>query len=114
MSGKETVMRKTKWWGKNHDFHSAEVTGPFPRGDDRFAVLFNCDITNKLWGQRHQLNEVAVYTVANKPVVREAFFYNYGWVPLAPRFLGFKWRGAPKSDFSGTTFWMLRAGPTCP
>ncbi len=72
--GREAVMAKSKWWADNHEIHKAEVDGPFPHGD-RFAVVFKYDITRKTDNKRFDMNEVALYTVANDKVVREEFFY---------------------------------------
>ena len=54
-----------------------KVTGPFPH-DDRFVVIFDMDVTNKAMGQRFQMQEAALYTVANGKIVREEFFYAMG------------------------------------
>ncbi len=75
MSGKQAVRGKTEWWGNSHEVHSNSVKGPFPHGDDRFAVLFELDATNKEAGQRFQMTEVAVYTVDDGKITREEFFY---------------------------------------
>jgi hypothetical protein len=72
--GIEAVKGKTKWWGENHEVHSASVTGPFPHGD-RFAVVFNYDITPKTTKKRMKMEEVALYTVRKDKIVREEFFY---------------------------------------
>lgn len=75
-SGKQAVIGKTTWWEENHDVHSSEVTGPFPHGDDKFAVIFDIDVTFKPESRRSQLKEIAVYQVADGKVVREEFFYS--------------------------------------
>lgn len=51
------------------------MEGPWPHGDDRFAVRFTYDITNKPSGMRMQMDEIGVFTVADGKVVREEFFY---------------------------------------
>ena len=79
MTGKATVLGKGQWWEENHEIHEASVDGPFPHGDDRFAVIFHYDITSKpMNNARMELNEVGVYTVKNGKVVREEFFYDMG------------------------------------
>lgn len=75
MKGKEAVMGKNKWWGENHEVHSGDVAGPYPHGDDRFAVRFQYDVTSKQSNQRFQMDEIGVYTVADGRVVREEFYY---------------------------------------
>ena len=78
-SGIETVRAKSVWWQATHIIHSAEVHGPFPHGDDKFAVRFIFDITAKHMGdKRFTMEEIGVLQVANDKVVREEFFYAMG------------------------------------
>lgn len=77
-NGLDAVRAKSKWWNENHDIHKAETFGPYPHGDDRFAVRFVYDITHKPSGKRLTMDEVAVFTVANDKVVKEEFFYAMG------------------------------------
>jgi hypothetical protein len=74
--GIEAVRAKNTWWTENHEIHSAETFGPFPHGDDKFAVRFVYDITNKPSKKRMTMEEIAVFTVQNGKVVREEFFYS--------------------------------------
>ena len=78
LAGKKAVIGKGTWWAENHEVHSAEVKGPFPHGDDKFAVTFNYDITQKASGKRMQMEEVAIYTVGDGKIVREEFYYGMG------------------------------------
>ena len=56
--------------------HSEKTEGPYLHGDDRFAVIFEFDATNKHSGQRTQMKEVGVYTVDDGgKIVREEFYY---------------------------------------
>ena len=71
--GLAAIHAKHAWWAANATVHAAEVEGPFPHGDDRFAVIFRSDAT--LFGKRSVMAEVAVYTVAGGRIVREEFFY---------------------------------------
>ena len=48
--------------------------GPYPH-DNRFAVRFLYDITNKPSGKRMMMDEVGLFTVENGKIVREEFFY---------------------------------------
>lgn len=75
MEGIEAVIGKNQWWVENHEIHASEVSGPFPHGDDRFAAIFNFDVTNTLINQRFKMEEVAVYTVADGKIRLEEFFY---------------------------------------
>jgi ketosteroid isomerase-like protein len=72
--GKAAVIAKNHWWVANHEMHSTATEGPFPH-DDRFAVRFTYDVTNKPSGKRFTMNEVALYTVEDGKIVREEFFY---------------------------------------
>jgi hypothetical protein len=74
MSGKKAVKSKNQTWMENTQVNSAEVIGPYPHGNDKFAVHYRFDITNKKDGKRAQLDEVGVYQVANGKIVREEFF----------------------------------------
>ena len=76
-NGLDAVKAKSAWWMENHEIHSASVTGPWPH-DDKFILGFKYDITNKPSGQRMQMDEMALYHVANGKIVREEFFYSMG------------------------------------
>lgn len=78
VSGKSAILEKNRWWGANHEVHSGEAEGPFPHGDDRFAVVYRYDVTHKPSGQRMQMDEVAIYRVAGGKIAREEFYYNAG------------------------------------
>ena len=73
--GIEAVRAKNKWWTDTHEIHKAEVFGPYPHGDDKFAVRFVYDVTHKPNKQRFTLDEVAVFHLQDGKVVREEFFY---------------------------------------
>ena len=55
--GIAAIAAKSKWWVENHTIHKAEVFGPYPH-DDRFAVRFLYDITNKPTGKRMTMDDV--------------------------------------------------------
>ncbi len=77
MRGIDAIRGKNQWWFDNHEVHGAEASGPYVNGD-RFAVDFNYDITPKVGpmeGKRHNMQEVALYTVADGKIVKEEFFY---------------------------------------
>ena len=74
--GLDGIRGKHAWWDENFEVHDAKVDGPYLHGDDRFAVTFALDATNKMDGTRTQMSEVAVYHVADGKIVREEFFYN--------------------------------------
>jgi ketosteroid isomerase-like protein len=72
--GKSAVKAKGDWWYDNHEVHSVETEGPFIHGD-QFALRFAMDVTAKQTGQRIQMAEIGLYTVADGKVVEERFFY---------------------------------------
>ena len=73
-NGVEAIRAKGKWWMDNHTIHKADVSGPYPH-DDRFAVRFVYDVTNKPSGRRFTLDEIGLFTVENGRITREEFFY---------------------------------------
>jgi ketosteroid isomerase-like protein len=80
VEGLPAVRGKTEWWERNHEVHRTEVEGPWPHGD-RFIVRFKFDVTAKdgpMAGQRMELDETGLYTVADGKIVHEEFFYNMG------------------------------------
>lgn len=74
--GVEAIKGKHAWWGANFEMHGGGVEGPFVHGPDRFAVIFEMDVTEKASGKRSTGREVAIYTVNDAGrIVREEFFY---------------------------------------
>ena len=73
--GIDALRAKGEWWYGAHDIHSVDVSGPCVNGD-QFTVGFKMDITNKESGVRMQMEETALYTVADGKIVEERFFYN--------------------------------------
>jgi len=72
--GRAACLAKSAQWTEMTEVHSRKVEGPFPHGD-RFAVIFETDITRHPENRRFTRKEVAVYTVNNDKIVREEFFY---------------------------------------
>jgi len=71
------IRGKHDWWENTMEVHSASADGPFLHGEDRFAVIFAFDATDKNSGERNQMQEVAIYTVdPSGKIVREEFYYN--------------------------------------
>jgi len=73
--GLAAVIAKAEWWGANHEMHSETVEGPLVAGS-HFAVVFKLDVTFKPQNKRFQMEEIAVYKVADGKIVYEEFFYN--------------------------------------
>jgi hypothetical protein len=72
--GLDAIKAKEKDWGESHIVHKAELKGPFPH-DNRFAVHFTFDLTDKPSGKRSTLDEVGLFTIENGKITREEFFY---------------------------------------
>ena len=75
--GLEAIRAKGKDWSQNHVVHSAEVSGPFPN-ENRFAVRFLFDVTDKPSGKRTTMDEVGLFTIENGKITKEEFFYPAG------------------------------------
>ena len=73
--GIAAVKAKGEWWIANHEIHSSKVEGPLVAGS-HFAVTFKLDVTFKPEKRRFQMEEIAVYRVANGKIVYEEFFYS--------------------------------------
>ncbi len=76
-TGLAGIRAKGEAWVRDHEIHSVEVSGPFPL-DQRFAVVFRLDVTNKPSQRRHTMEEVALLTVEDGKITREEFFYSVG------------------------------------
>lgn len=74
MRGKEAVLAKNKKWFADNEVHSIKVVGPF-MSPEYFAVNFILDWTPRSSGDRVQMSELAIYTVAEGKIVREEFLY---------------------------------------
>lgn len=73
--GLDAIRAKSKVWQQSHTVHKAEIFGPYPH-DDRFAIRFVYDVTNKPSGKRFSMDEVGLFTVSNGKIVKEEFFYS--------------------------------------
>lgn len=72
--GMEAINGKNEWWESNFETHGGSAKGPFPHGN-QFAVIYNMDVTERASGNRFNMEEVGVYTVADGRIVEERFFY---------------------------------------
>jgi ketosteroid isomerase-like protein len=75
VKGRDAIRAKGKGWRDSNVVHSAEVAGPFPN-ENRFAVRFSFDVTNKPSGRRTKMDEVGLFTIDNGKITREEFFYS--------------------------------------
>ncbi|MEL6452734.1 MAG: nuclear transport factor 2 family protein [Pseudomonadota bacterium] len=73
--GLDGIRGKHAWWDSAFEVMEADVSGPFPHGEDRFALTFAVKAKDKATGEVTDMNEVAVYHVAGGKIVREEFFY---------------------------------------
>ena len=79
IEGIQAIRGKHQWWYDNHEIHSTSATGPFcGHRDDQFVVQFDMDVTNKPSGQRMQMSEVGIFTLADGKIVQEEFLYKMG------------------------------------
>ncbi|TFL18631.1 nuclear transport factor 2 family protein [Jannaschia formosa] len=76
--GLDGIKAKHDWWESSFEVVEAEVSDPYPHGDDRFAVTFDVTTRSKETGNETRMREVAVYHVAAGRIVREEFFYGAG------------------------------------
>jgi hypothetical protein len=74
VKGLDAIRAKSKVWNESNVVHAAEVSGPFPN-ENRFAVRFMFDVTNKPSGKRMKMDEVGLFTIENGKITREEFFY---------------------------------------
>jgi ketosteroid isomerase-like protein len=73
-AGLDGIRGKHDWWDARWRCIRQRSRDPFLHGDDRFAVIFDIDATDRASGQRMPMREVAVYHVADGRIVREEFF----------------------------------------
>lgn len=74
-AGIDGIRGKHDWWNSAMEVHAGQVDGPHFHGDNRFALIFEMDVTERATGKRFQMKEVGIYTVAEGRIVREEFFY---------------------------------------
>lgn len=74
--GRDAIRGKHEWWAGAMEVTEGQVSGPFLHGDDRFAVRFSIRGRNKSDGAEWDMEELAVYHVADGKIVREEFFNN--------------------------------------
>ena len=73
--GIAAIRSKHAQWYEANEVHAETAVGPYMgHQPNKFAVKFHMDITPRQ-GQRLQMEEVALYTVADGKIVKEEFFY---------------------------------------
>ncbi|ETX14545.1 hypothetical protein OCH239_03005 [Roseivivax halodurans JCM 10272] len=73
--GLDGIKGKHEWWEQNMEATGGSVDGPFPHGDERFAVVFKVQGRDKNSGKEFDMEEVGIYHVSGGKIVREEFFY---------------------------------------
>lgn len=76
-TGRKAVLDKYRGWEADHEIHDMKLEGPWV-GATGFALKFWIDVTQRSTGQRHQMEEIAVYTVRDGKIVREEFHFGVG------------------------------------
>ncbi|MEM0946858.1 MAG: nuclear transport factor 2 family protein [Pseudomonadota bacterium] len=76
--GIDGIKGKHDWWDGAFEVLEGDISDPYPHGDDRFAVRFSMKTKNKETGDVADMDEIAVYHVADGRIVREEFFYSMG------------------------------------
>ena len=72
--GKKNVLAKYRAWEAENEFVDPKIEGPWV-GATGFAIKFVGHVLQKATGQRHAMEEIAVYTVRDGKVVREEFHF---------------------------------------
>jgi SnoaL-like protein len=72
--GKKNVLAKYRDWEAQNEFVDSTIEGPWV-GATGFAVRFVGQVLDKATGERHPMEEIAVYTVRDGKVVREEFHF---------------------------------------
>lgn len=71
----DAIRGKHQWWYDNNEVHSTTATGPYVgHRDDQFVTRFLLDLT-PAGGERMQMDEVGLFTVANGKMVQEEYLY---------------------------------------
>lgn len=78
IEGIDGVRGKHDWWFANNNVHGTQASGPYiGKRDDQFVVRFILDLT-PTGGERMQMEEVGLYTVADDKIVQEEYLYLVG------------------------------------
>lgn len=78
MQGVDAIRAKHEWWFANNDVHGTQAEGPYiGHRDDQFAIRFTLDLTPN-GGERMQMTEVGLFTVAGDKIVQEEYLYLMG------------------------------------
>lgn len=73
VTGLEAIKAKMEWWGSTYEVLEVEVDGPWVN-DPQFIVEFEMKVKDRKTGEETEMEELAVYTVADGKIVHERFF----------------------------------------
>jgi len=76
--GRAELDKKYEWWTSTFETLSEQVKGPFPHGEDQFALIFSMKTKHRESGAIDTMDEVAVYKTADGRIAEERFFYLTG------------------------------------
>lgn len=74
-NGLDAIKAKHDWWDTAMEMLDGSITGPMMHGEDRFAVIFKMKAREKATGTVTDMEEVAIYHIADGKITREEFFY---------------------------------------
>ena len=74
--GFEGIKAKNDWWEATFEVLGMEVVGPYPHGEDEFAIRFIMETKHRESGEVNKMDEVAVYEVKDGKIVKEKFYYS--------------------------------------
>jgi len=73
--GLDAIKGKHAWWDDAMEVMEASVSDPMFHGNDRFAVMFEIKGKEIASGSTFDMQEVAIYHVADGKITREEFYY---------------------------------------
>ena len=79
IDGKAALLEMNQWWIEHHEVHGCKNEGPYPHGDDRFAVWMSMEVTPDVGptaGKRQTVEEVCLYTVKKGKISQVEFFWD--------------------------------------
>ncbi len=77
--GKATLLAMNEQWEQMHEVHDFKLRGPYPHGNDRFALHMMVDLTpnaGPMANHRYQMDEVCIYHVAEGKIKKAEFFWD--------------------------------------
>ncbi len=78
LEGVDAIRGKHEWWFGTNEVHGTQAFGPYVgHRDDQFVVRYILDMTPPE-GERTQMEEVGLYTVADGKIVQEEYLYLMG------------------------------------